>query len=87
MIWIAIWLAPIGYWATLAPGERRSRFIALLLLVAAGLALVPLAGGYHLVHWTEWAAALAGLAVGWAGHRFVPYFEKRCDSPSNKESC
>lgn len=87
MIWIAAWLAPIGYWASLAPGKRRSRFLGLLLLVAAGLALVPLAGGYHPVHWTEWAAALAGLAIGWAGHRSVPYFDKRCDSPSSKESC
>jgi hypothetical protein len=87
MVWIVVWLAPVGYWAALAPGERRFRVIALLLLIAAGLALVPLATGYQSVHWSEWVAALAGVAVGWAGHRFVPYFEKRCDSPSIKESC
>jgi hypothetical protein len=87
MLWIALWLVPVGYWAALAPGQRRFRAMALLLLVAAGLALVPLVAGYQPVHWSEWAAALAGVAVGWAGHLFVPYFERRCDSPFINESC
>ena len=75
-IWIAGLLAPIGYWSGYAPGGHRVRLGALLLLVFAGLALVPLVVGYPPVHWTEWAAALLGLAAGWAGYRFAAYFEK-----------
>jgi hypothetical protein len=75
-IWIAGLLAPIGYWSGHAPGRHRTRLSALLLLVSAGLALVPLVAGYPPVHWTEWAAALLGLAAGWAGHRSGAYFER-----------
>jgi hypothetical protein len=87
MLWLAAWLLPVGYWTDSAPAARRWKWGALVLLVTCGLALIPALMGYNSVSRSEWIAALLGLVAGGAGHRFAAYLERRCDSPSIKESC
>ena len=86
-VWIAGWLAVIGYW--LAAGKLRPLVAAstVTLLLFTGLALIPGVFGYPVSHWIEWLAGAAGAGIGYAGHHFATYLGKRCDSPSIKESC
>ena len=86
-VWIAGLLAPIAYWSGRSKPGRARLLIALLLLLLAGLGIVPLLLGYPPVHWSEWLGGMAGFGIGWAGHRSAAYFEERCDPPSIKESC
>ena len=85
--WITGWLAPLGYWLARARAGGVGAPGASVLLILAGLGLVPRLTGYAAVHWSEWLAAVAGAGIGWAGCRFATYYEERCDSPSIKESC
>jgi len=87
VIWLAAWLLPTGYWTAYVPGRPFLRWAALLLLIVAGLGVLPRLTGYPPAHWSEWLGALLGLAGGAAGHHAAAYFEKRCDSRSINESC
>jgi hypothetical protein len=87
MIWVVALVFPVGYWTAHVPGRPFLRWTAWLLLLVAGLGLIPRLTGYQPVHWSEWLAGLAGLAGGAAAHRCATYFEKRCNSLSIKESC
>jgi hypothetical protein len=82
---LACLLLPLGYWAG---WTRRPvvAFGALLATLVAALGLLPVAAGLPPVHWSEWAAALFGIAAGWALHRPAAYLERRCASPSASES-
>jgi hypothetical protein len=72
-MWVAAWFAPLGYWSAAGARDvrarRGSRSVVWLIPVAVlvvGLAVIPLAFGYARCHWSEWAAAWAGIAGGWA---------------------
>lgn len=86
-LWIAGWLALIGYWSAGVRARLLKSASSLALLLVLGLGLIPHSFGYSTAHWTEWLAAVAGLAIGYAGHQSAAYFGKKCDSPSTKESC
>jgi hypothetical protein len=76
---------PLGYWAGAAGGGPRAAAAVGTMLVL-GLAAVPALQGYLPVHWSEWLAATAGAAAGWALHRAAAYLQLRCGSPSTSES-
>jgi len=80
---VAVWL-PLGFWA-----RRTGRPGAALTALAGGLVLalgvIPAAGGFPPVHWSEWLAGALGAAGGWALHRPAAYLEGRCASPSDIE--
>jgi hypothetical protein len=86
-LWVGGLLFPVGYWSVRANGRRYLVPAALVALLATGLGLIPLLGGYPAVHWSEWLAGVAGLAAGWVSLRFAAYLGWRCDSPSTKEFC
>ncbi|HEY3012307.1 MAG TPA: hypothetical protein VGJ36_06160, partial [Gemmatimonadales bacterium] len=86
-LWLAGLLAPIAYWSAHTRGNGYRLTLALALLLLAGLGLIPLVAGYPAVHWSEWLAGGAGLAVGWGAHGAAAYLGDRCDSPSTRESC
>jgi hypothetical protein len=80
-LWLAALLLPAGYWAGLA--ERPVGAFGLLGgMVIAGLGLLPAVTGFDPVHWSEWLAAAAGVALGGALSRFAAYLQSRCASPS-----
>jgi hypothetical protein len=68
-------LAPLGYWGraheaargiSCGAGREEARaFVGPALLVLVGLAGPPAAFGLPAAHWWEWAAAVAGLSIGW----------------------
>ena len=86
LLWIAAWLLLIAYWTAYVPGRPFQRWGVLLVLTVAGLGVLPALTGYPAAQWSEWMAALVGLACGAAGHYGAAYFEKRCDSHSINES-
>ncbi len=64
VLWVAGLLLPAGYWA----GRGLSRPAALgagVLLLVLGLALAPRLMGIPAGAWSEWAAGVVGLGVGW----------------------
>ena len=75
---------PLGFWArrTGRPGAALAGLAAALVLA---LAVIPAAGGFPPVHWSEWMAGLLGAAGGWALRRPAAYLEERCASPSDIE--
>ncbi|HKT60530.1 MAG TPA: VanZ family protein [Gemmatimonadales bacterium] len=79
---LALSLLPLAYWAASANG--RVRWI-LPPVIAAGLTFPSLAAGLPPVHWSEWAAAVAGVAAGWALQRGAAYLQRRCASLSASE--
>ncbi|HSJ76822.1 MAG TPA: VanZ family protein [Gemmatimonadales bacterium] len=87
MAWLTAWLLPLGYWTRHVSRRPFLSWGAALLLVALGLAWVPLLTGYPPAPFSEWLAALLGLTAGAAGSRSTAYFEARCDSLSTRESC
>ncbi|MGH7702260.1 MAG: hypothetical protein ACREMO_04165, partial [Gemmatimonadales bacterium] len=72
-LWIAALLIPLGYWSVRGVRPAAAGPLAndlgelapLALGVVLGLALVPWLLGLVPVHWSEWAAAGAGVAAGW----------------------
>jgi hypothetical protein len=82
---LALVALPLGFWArqTGRPGAALAGLAATLVLA---LAVIPAAGGFPPVHWSEWMAWGLGAAVGWALRRPAAYLEKRCASPSDIES-
>ena len=63
----AAWL-PLGFWARWT--ERRGAALAALAAaLVLALAVIPAAGGFPLVHWSEWMAGAHGAAAGWALRR------------------
>jgi hypothetical protein len=72
-LWLGGLLLPVGYWAGRGRGASRRAPMRLavlvavgaLALVAAGLAGVAAASGLATPAPSDWAASLAGLAVGW----------------------
>lgn len=85
-VWLAVLLGPIAYWWKRASSGVVSVF-GLGLLLSGGLGLVPLLLSYPPVDWSEWLGALFGVTAGCAVAYRGPYCEKRCDSPSIRESC
>jgi VanZ like family len=76
---------PLGYWAGhTEAGPRAAGMIAAV--IVASLGVVPWLQGYSPVHWTEWLAALAAAAAGWAARSAAAYLQHRCGSPSTSES-
>jgi hypothetical protein len=75
---------PLGFWArrTGRPGAALAGLAAALVLA---LAVIPAAGGFPPVHWSEWMAGALGAAGGWALRRPAAYLEERCASPSDIE--
>jgi VanZ like protein len=84
---LGLWLAalPLGFWArrTRRPGVALAGLVAALVLA---LSVIPTAGGFPPVHWSEWIAGALGAAGGWALRRPAAYLEERCASPSDIES-
>jgi len=82
---LALVMVPLGHWA-----RRADRAAPASLLLAAGvgvgLGVVPRLEGFPPVPLTQWAAALAGIAAGWALSPAAAYLERRCGSPSTAES-
>jgi hypothetical protein len=75
-LWIAGWLAVIGYWSARARRGGLATLGSLVLLLSVGLGLLPQLMGYPAVHWTEWLAGIAGSGIGGAAHRSAAYFEE-----------
>jgi hypothetical protein len=86
MLWLAVWLIPLGYWTPHVSGRPFIRWGAVLLLVALGVGLIPLLTGYSPARFSEWLGALLGLVAGAGGSWGMTYFEARCGSLSTKES-
>jgi VanZ like family len=82
---LALAALPLGFWArrTGRPGVALAGLAAALVLA---LAVIPAAGGFPPVHWSEWMAGALGAAGGWALRRPAAYLEERCVSPSDIES-
>jgi len=85
--WLAVLLAPLAYWWKRASSRLVSPAALGFLLLLAGLGLIPVLLGYPPVPWSEWLGALLGASVGCAVAQRSPYCEKKCDSPSIRESC
>ena len=81
---LALAALPLGFWArqTGRPVAALAGLSATLLLA---LAVIPAAGGFPPVHWSEWMAGALGAAGGWALRRPAAYLEERCASPSDIE--
>jgi hypothetical protein len=82
---LALAVVPLGFWArrTQRPGAGLA---GLASAIVVALALIPAAGGFPPVHWSEWMAGVLGAAGGWALRRPTTYLEERCASPSDIES-
>jgi hypothetical protein len=78
---LALAALPLGFWArrTARPGAALAGLAAALVFA---LAVIPAAGGFPPVHWSEWMAGALGAAAGWALRRPAAYLEERCASPS-----
>jgi hypothetical protein len=83
-LYLLVWLLPLGYWAGRSGGPASAIGVVAGTLVL-GLGIIPAWAGYPPVHWSEWAAALAGVTAGWALYRPAAYLETRCASPSISE--
>jgi hypothetical protein len=73
-IWLATWLAPIGYWSARAELTHAGKIGGMMLLLGSGLGFLPLLSGYPAVHWSEWLGGIVGLGLGYTGHRSAAYF-------------
>jgi hypothetical protein len=82
---LALAVLPLGFWArrTGRPGLALAGLAAALVFA---LTVIPAAGGFPPVHWSEWMAGALGAAGGWALRRPAAYLEERCASPSDIES-
>lgn len=70
--WLTLALGLVGFW--IIPAEPRSpgrRAVLLGVVIVSGLAIVPLAWGLHVAHWSEWLAAGGGAAAGMRGAHLV----------------
>jgi hypothetical protein len=83
-LYLLAWLLPLGYWAGRS-GVPTSAIGVVAGTLVLGLGIIPAWAGYRPVHWSEWAAALAGVTAGWALYRPAAYLETRCASPSISE--
>jgi hypothetical protein len=81
-LWLAGFMLPLGLWWARAGLPVNVSVASMAGTLLLGLALLPRLAGYPPVHWSEWAAATAGLALGWACSRRAAYLADRCDSPS-----
>jgi VanZ like protein len=72
---------PLGFWArrTGRPGAALAGLGAALVFA---LTVIPAAGGFPPVHWSEWMAGALGAAAGWTLRRPAAYLDERCASPS-----
>jgi hypothetical protein len=78
-------LLPLGYWAGCS-GRPTAGLGLLGVVLAAGLAALPMLAGFPPVHWSEWLAGAVGIAGGWALGPLAAYLQRRCASPSDSES-
>ena len=80
-LWVGGLVLPLGFWAAALP--RRGVALGVLgCVIGAGLLGIPAISGAPPSLWSEWTAAVAGAALGWAGARFAEYLQGRCGSPS-----
>jgi VanZ like family len=82
---LALAALPLGYWAR-QTGRPVAALAGLAAALVLALAVIPAAGGFSPVHWSEWLAGVLGAAGGWALRRPAAYLEERCASPSDIES-
>jgi hypothetical protein len=80
-LWVGVLVFPLGFWAPALP-RRGMALGALACLVGVGLLAAPAIAAAPPSLWSEWTAAVAGAALGWAGARFAAYLQGRCGSPS-----
>jgi hypothetical protein len=82
---LALAALPLGFWAR-RTGRPAVALAGLAAALVLALAVIPAAGGFPPVHWSEWMAGALGAAGGWALRRPAAYLEERCASPSDIES-
>ena len=76
-LWLVVPLGLIAFWmaqARLPTPSRHDGLIRIAILsvvVAIGLGVAPLMFGLPASHWSEWIAAAAGAATGWAAARMA----------------
>jgi hypothetical protein len=81
---LALAALPLGFWAR-QTGRPVAALVGLAAALVLALAVIPAAGGFSPVHWSEWMAGALGAAGGWALRRPAAYLEERCASPSDIE--
>jgi VanZ like protein len=81
---LALAALTLGFWAR-RTGRPGVAFAGLAPALVLALAVIPAAGGFPPVHWSEWMAGALGAAGGWALGRPAAYLEERCASPSDIE--
>lgn len=82
---LALATLPLGFWAR-RTGRPAVALAGLAVALVLALAVIPAAGGFPPVHWSEWMAGALGATGGWALRRPAAYLEERCASPSDIES-
>jgi hypothetical protein len=65
---LALVVLPLGFWAR-RTGHPLVALAGLVMALVLALAVIPAAGGFPPVHWSEWMAGARGAAGGWARHR------------------
>ncbi len=81
MIWVAVLLLPLGYWAGWT--ERPVISIGIVAAaVAVGLGLIPWISETGPVPLRDWLAAVVGVGAGWAARAPATYLASRWGSPS-----
>lgn len=60
-LWLAGWLALVGWWSRFALDGASARLLLFLGAALTGLLVIPLATGYAIATWTDWI----GAAMGW----------------------
>ena len=60
-LWLASWLAVLGWWSCLAWDRASARLLFFLGAAVAGLLVIPLATGFAIAPWSDWI----GAATGW----------------------
>ncbi|HEX5385591.1 MAG TPA: VanZ family protein [Gemmatimonadales bacterium] len=64
-LWIAAWLAVLGYWTRQGWTAPASAALVLLATAVAGLVVVPWVFGFEPAPFTQWLGAVCGAAIGW----------------------
>lgn len=86
VLWLGGLVLPLGFWWPRAGLGTAAAAGAMATFIGIGLGIIPLVAGFPVVHWSEWAAAAAGGAAGWALARRAAYLQVRCGSPSTSVS-
>jgi len=70
-MWLAGWLALVGWWSCFASDRAPPRLLLFLGATLTGLLVIPLLAGYRIAIWSDWVGGAAGwivavVAAGWA---------------------